>query len=159
MKPDSIIFYHPLSLSMEDCQTIAGNMSAMYDILTTLQKTSIPLLSDTAEYKAGVVKMGKYFVVLSGPTDMSNETMTQQVKLFVDSIILFLGPLGSLHLKSTADQIKIMIRKVARHIVNFVIPDRGVTFRNNVGYLPRKSGVPVDCLLRLVGVVRLFKTF
>ena len=69
----------------------------------------------------------------------------------MDAMILFLGPLGSLHLTFSADQIRVMIKKVARHIVNNVIPDRGVTFRNNVGYLPRKSGVPVDCLLRLVG--------
>ena len=79
MKPDSIIFNQPLSLSLEDCQTIAGNMSAMYDILITLQKSSIPLVMDTAEYKAGIVRINKYFVVLSGPTDMSNETMIQQV--------------------------------------------------------------------------------
>ena len=148
MKSDSIIFYHPLSLSLEDCQTIAGNMSAMYDILGGLQKTSIPTLVDTAGCKMGVVKIHNYFIVLSGPTDMSNGTMGLQVKLFIDSLVLFLGPLSSLHIQYSPDQIKILMKKVARHIINCIIPDRGVTFRNNVGYLPCKNNVPLDCLLR-----------
>ena len=148
MKSESIIFYHPLSLCQEDCQTIAGNMYALHDILSSLQKTSIPTLIDTSEFKLGVVKIYTYFIVLSGPTDMSNETMVQQVKLFIDSMVLFLGPLCSLHIQFTPDQIRVMIRKVARHIITCIIPDRGVTFRNNVGYLPSKSNVPLDCLLR-----------
>ncbi|KAL5258352.1 hypothetical protein ACHWQZ_G009000 [Mnemiopsis leidyi] len=148
MKTDCFIFYHPLSLSVEDCQTIAGNMITIYDILSSLQKSSVPTLTHTAEYKMGLVKIHTYFVVLSGPPDMSNSTMLQQVKLFIDSLIFFLGPPSSLHIQHSADQIRVMIRKVARHIVNCVIPDRGVTFRNNVGYLPSKSNVPPDCLLR-----------
>ena len=150
MKTESFIFYHPLSLSIEDCQTIAGNMITMYDILSSLQKTSIPTLTNTDEYKMGLVKINHYFIVLSGPPDLSNNTMLQQVKLFIDSLIFFLGPPSTLHIQYSADQIRVMIRKVARHIVNCVIPDRGITFRNNVGYLPCKSNVPPDCLLRFV---------
>lgn len=148
MKSDSIIFYHPITLTLDYCRTVMGNMFALHGILTGLPSGSVPTLIDMSQCKVGVLKVGKYFIILSGPCSMSDETMSQQVRLFIDSMIFFLGPLETLSLHYSADQVKMSIRKVSRHIITHVIPDRGVTFRNNIGYLPCKVYIPLDCTLK-----------
>ena len=148
MPSDSFVFYHPLSLTIEEAKRIVGNMLTYHNILTALQTSSVPVLVDTAKYKVGMVKIFQYFLILSGPIDMSNERIKDQIKLFVESISFFLGPLNNLSIQYSASQVRQLFRKAARHIVTCVIPDRGVTFRNHVGYLPSKASVPLECQLR-----------
>ena len=148
MISDCMVFCHPKSLPLEECKVIAGNMLTIYNKFSSLRDSSVATHAETGDYKMGLAKINNYFILLSGPRDMSNVTLVNQTNLFVEALVLFLGPLNSLHLQHSPSEIKVLMRKVARHAIQFVVPNRAATFRNNFGYIPSKTNVSLDCVLR-----------
>ena len=84
MISDCITFYHPITMALEDCKVIAGNTLSLYDKFIAVRESAVATHLETSEYKMGVVKISHYFILLSGPRDMSNVALIQQTNLKVN---------------------------------------------------------------------------
>eukprot|EP00116_Pleurobrachia_bachei_P002870 sb/3463132/ len=148
--------YRPNTLPLETCQEIVGVAYTLHEHFSVLKpgQTFVQVMK-AHEYRLAVQKIpgaggeGGYFFILSGPPDMTEPGLVGQMKLLVESVLFFTGPFSQLNTRlPSSEERELSLRRIVKFAIDHVIPDRDVTFRNNLGYLPIKSCVTPECTLK-----------
>lgn len=157
MPDESLVFFHPSSVPMSRQRSITGHLHAISNMISDIRPTAKPFLFTFLHCRVCVVAVDKFLLALSGPLTMPRHTLISQIKLLVDAIFFFSGPLSHYQPRPDdphpEDSFNVHINSVLEFMVRHLMSERLSVMRSSLGYTQSKFNIPTEYLLRTASTI------
>lgn len=155
MPDESLVFFHPSSVPMSRQRSITGHLHAISYMISDIRPTAKPFIFTFLHCIVCVVAVDKFLLALSAPLTMPHHALIAQIKLLVDAIFFFSGPLSAFQPRpdDPHNSFNVHINKLLEFMVRHLMSERLSVMRSSLGYTQSKFNIPTEYLLRTASTI------